>query len=357
MGTPQKPRKPLPESREVQLLRRRLAKAERTLAAVRSAARTPSAMPVGRGGPGLDLQALERSYRVLLDAMKAGAVTLAVNGIVLYANPYFADMLRLPLDQVIGGAFARFLPEGERATFEALTDAARGQGAEGDIDLRRAWADNLSVHLACRFLDDPSLLCLVVEPSAQQRVHETLRQTSEELEAQVAARTVALAEANRALQEGNLSLEELNAQLEEEALQRQQAETAMRVSEEKFRRVFESSPDYILLFSLHSARVLDVNAAFERITGYRQEEMLDRSVLDLGILPDPEQRAHLLQDLAEQGAVRNREITLRKKSGEVLMGLAACAIVEVGTERVVVAVIHDTTDRTRLDRPTVPHSG
>jgi PAS domain S-box-containing protein len=340
------------------MLRRRLAKAERTLAASRSASGTPAA-PAVRSEPSAEVPAVERSYRVLLDAIRAGAVTLTPQGIVLYANAHFADMLRLPLDQVIGGPFARFLPEEQRTTFETLADAARGQGAEGDIHLRRAWAENLSVHLSCRFLDDPGLqaLCLVVEPSAEQRATETLRQASEELEAHVAARMLELAEANRALQDGNLSLEELNAQLEEEVLQRQQAETALRASEEKFRRVFESSPDYIVLFSLHSALVLDVNAAFERITGYLREEILDRSILELGILPDAEQRAHLLQDLAEQGFVRNREITLRKKSGELVIGLVACTIVEIGVERVIVAVVHDTTDRTRLEYQAAPHRG
>jgi PAS domain S-box-containing protein len=282
---------------------------------------------------------------VLLDAIKVGAVTLTPEGIVRYANPHFAGMLRLSLEQVIDGPFGRFLPEGERAAFETLVNAAREGAQEGTIHLRRAWADDLPVRLSCRFLDDPDLraLCLVFE-SSEPQAHEALRQATEELEARVAVRTVALAEANRALQEGNLSLEELNAQLEEEVLQRQQIATALQVSEEKFRRVFESSPDPILLFSLHSGQVLDVNAAFERITGYERAEILNRNILRLEILPDAEQRAHLLQELAEQGVVRGREITLRKKSSELVAGFVACSMVDVAAERMIVAVFQDIAD-------------
>jgi PAS domain S-box-containing protein len=289
---------------------------------------------------------------VLIEAMHAGAVTVTPDGVVQYANTWFAEMVRLPLEQVIGGPFPRFVPDAEWPTFQALMDAAKDRGVTGEIHLRRAWSDNLPVHLSLRFLREPDqqVFCLVVtDLSERKRAEEALRQANDALEARVAARTNELAEANRALQDGNLGLEELNAELEEEALQRQQTEAALQASEDKFRRVFESSPDYIVLFSLHTGRVLDANAAFEQIAGYGRDEILNRSILELGVLPDPDQRARLLQDLAESGAVRDREITLQSRWGERRVGLLACVTVAISGEPVVVSVVRDITERKGIE--------
>src|SRR4029077_15901171 len=49
-------------------------------------------------------------YRILLDQMYAGAVTLTLDGIIVYCNTRFADIFRTPLARVIGSAPARCLP-------------------------------------------------------------------------------------------------------------------------------------------------------------------------------------------------------------------------------------------------------
>jgi PAS domain-containing protein len=56
--------------------------------------------------------------------------------------------------------------------------------------------------------------------------------------------------------------------------ERKRAEAALRESEERFRKVFQSSPVAICITSLEEGRLLDANYAYWDLTGYRPEDSL-----------------------------------------------------------------------------------
>jgi signal transduction histidine kinase len=60
--------------------------------------------------------------------MSEGALTLDAAGTVFFANHRFADMVRSPLQTVIGGSFYRFVDRKDRATAEALLRQGNGSG-------------------------------------------------------------------------------------------------------------------------------------------------------------------------------------------------------------------------------------
>lgn len=66
------------------------------------------------------LEGADRAYRVLIEAMNDGAVTMAPDGTILYCNRHFAEMVLSPLEDVIGSSIHRFVPQSDRATFSAL---------------------------------------------------------------------------------------------------------------------------------------------------------------------------------------------------------------------------------------------
>ena len=75
----------------------------------------------GRRGPQVfTLQGAEHVYRVLIESMNEGALTLTTDKTILYANRYFARMVRCPLEQVIGSSFRRFLSIEVRRLFRSL---------------------------------------------------------------------------------------------------------------------------------------------------------------------------------------------------------------------------------------------
>jgi PAS domain S-box-containing protein len=125
------------EAQIIEELRARLAEAEETLEAMRSGA--VDAMVVeGPDGPRVyTLKGADEPYRILVERMQEGAVTLSEDGTVLFANGGFAAMIGAPLEQVIGSPVARFLLEHERPRFAAVLREARAASVRREFALRR----------------------------------------------------------------------------------------------------------------------------------------------------------------------------------------------------------------------------
>ena len=110
MKTPRHPRasRPTPPA-ELAELRARLADAEETLRAIRSG-EVDSVMVAGKEGSQVfTLDGAEHAYRVLIESMNEGALTLTADGTILYANQCFARMIKRPLEQVLGSSFHHLL--------------------------------------------------------------------------------------------------------------------------------------------------------------------------------------------------------------------------------------------------------
>jgi PAS domain S-box-containing protein len=96
-----------------------------------------------------------------------------------------------------------------------------------------------------------------------------------------------------------------------------QCEDSRRSSEEKFEKVFRSSPVPLSITTVKEGKFIDVNAAFERRYGYSRAEVLGRTVHELRIWEDPADREFMIAQLNKGGPVRNIMTRLRMKSGEI----------------------------------------
>jgi PAS domain S-box-containing protein len=135
-------------------------------------------------------------------------------------------------------------------------------------------------------------------------------------------------------------------ELEEE---RQQAEEALRKSEEKFSRAFRSSPDRITITTLDGGRFIDVNDSYIRYTGYSREEVIGHTTRELGSWPDPHNREKIVKKLKEQGSVSNEEVHLRIKSGEIRTSLISSEQIEINGEQCMISVATDITERKQAE--------
>jgi PAS domain S-box-containing protein len=72
---------------------------------------------------------------------------------------------------------------------------------------------------------------------------------------------------------------------------------ALQISEDKFKMVFHSSPDWFVISTLEDGFYVDVNEAFLRTTGYERHEVIGKSSLELGIWADPEKRSEMVKTL------------------------------------------------------------
>lgn len=62
----------------------------------------------------------DQPYRILIEKMHEGAVTLNEDGTILYCNSYFANMVGLLLQKVIGTIFENYIGDSSKKHFEAL---------------------------------------------------------------------------------------------------------------------------------------------------------------------------------------------------------------------------------------------
>ncbi|MEI2723375.1 MAG: histidine kinase [Verrucomicrobiota bacterium] len=105
---------------ELAQLRARLTEAEATLRAIRTGEVDTVLVAGKEGSQVFTLDGAEHAYRVLIESMNEGALTLTVDKTILYANQCFARMVKCPLEQVIGSSFRRFLSTTDRAALRTL---------------------------------------------------------------------------------------------------------------------------------------------------------------------------------------------------------------------------------------------
>ena len=120
-----------------------------------------------------------------------------------------------------------------------------------------------------------------------------------------------------------------------------QCEDSRRSSEEKFEKVFRSSPVPFSITTVKEGKFIDVNAAFERRYGYSRAEVLGRTVHDLRIWEDPADREFMIAQLNKGGPVRNVMTRLRMKSGEIRVTAYSADRIQFEGQSCILAISED----------------
>ncbi len=126
---------------------------------------------------------------------------------------------------------------------------------------------------------------------------------------------------------------------------RKKSEAALRASEEKFRKIFDTSASLMSISTLEGGRIIDVNEAFTEMVGHTRQEVVGLTSRDIAFWADFEQRSRLVKRLQAEGRFDNEEVRLRKKTGEELTGLMSCALMDIDGEPCIVASVIDITER------------
>jgi diguanylate cyclase (GGDEF)-like protein/PAS domain S-box-containing protein len=128
---------------------------------------------------------------------------------------------------------------------------------------------------------------------------------------------------------------------------RKAAEQALRASEERFAKAFQSNPSIMAISTVADGRYLDINEAYARATGYDRDEVIGRSAIALGIWADASGRDELRAMLERDGNVRDFEVRLRRKSGEVMTCLVSAEPIMLDGVACVLTTSVDITQRKR----------
>ncbi|MBW2043183.1 MAG: response regulator, partial [Deltaproteobacteria bacterium] len=176
------------------------------------------------------LKSADYFYRALVEQMGEGAVALNEDGAILYCNRRFAQMLALPLEQVMGDDIRSMIAPRDRADFDTmLVSKTRGR-KEMETTLISADGTLIPVRMVLRFIphETPPSFCLVVTDMTESRKREDeLREARDNLEQKVAKRTVDLVAKNEELEKEITERKRMEVQrqkLEEQLHQAQKME-------------------------------------------------------------------------------------------------------------------------------------
>jgi PAS domain S-box-containing protein len=153
----------------------------------------------------------------------------------------------------------------------------------------------------------------------------------------------ARADLGRMVEERTRSLVESVEALRAEGEERRRAIEAMRETEERFRLAFNTSPDAITLNRLDDGLYVAVNEGFTRLTGYRQDDLLGRTALEVDIFADAADRKCLMAGLHQNAQVQNLEARFRTRDGRVLTGLLSAKTLMLRGEPLILSVTRDVT--------------
>lgn len=144
-------------------------------------------------------------------------------------------------------------------------------------------------------------------------------------------------------------LEQKVKELEIAEAEREQAEVALQESEEKFSKVFLSSPDSITVTTLREGIIVDVNEGFEKLSGYRRNDVVGKSTTEIELGLKPEDNTDIRDMLLRDGYVKDYEVELNDRSGEIRFVSWSIELLKLGGKTHAVAVGRDITERKQAE--------
>ena len=155
-----------------------------------------------------------------------------------------------------------------------------------------------------------------------------------------------------ALEELSTLLEELDAADKE--LRRQNQELAatrldVEISETRYRRLFETAQDGILIIDFDTELISDVNPFLTEMLGYSPEDVVGKKIWEMGAFKDVEASKAAFEELRKKGYVRYEDIPLQTKDGRLVSMEFVSNVYTVDHKKVIQCNIRDITNRKRAE--------
>ena len=110
-------------------------------------------------------------------------------------------------------------------------------------------------------------------------------------------------------------------------------------------RAFRTSPDAIVVSSFPKGTIFEANQGVERVIGYSPEEAMGRTPQELRLWADSSDREHMMEALQRTGDVRDLDIRLRHKNGEIRRCQVSAEIIEVAGQATLLSILRDVTEQ------------
>lgn len=126
-------------------------------------------------------------------------------------------------------------------------------------------------------------------------------------------------------------------------------ENQLRVSEERYRRLFETARDGILILDSETGEITDVNPFLEQLLGYSKEEFLGKKLWEVGPFKNTKASKEMFKLLQKMGYVRYEDLPLEAKDGRLIEAEFVSNAYIAAEIRVIQCNIRDISERKRAD--------
>ena len=154
---------------------------------------------------------------------------------------------------------------------------------------------------------------------------------------------------NRMVQESTKGLEEANVFLKQEIMKRARVENALRLSEERFSKAFQTSPIPIKIINTTEMRLVNVNQSYLAITGLDAGDLIGQPMDKLPIFCDQEKREQLQQFLQARQPILDMEMPIKSASGEPLTTLLSAEHFTLSETPRALITLQNITERLNLE--------
>lgn len=119
---------------------------------------------------------------------------------------------------------------------------------------------------------------------------------------------------------------------------------------ERFSKAFNASPSLMIIYEFKTGRIIDANKSFLQTTGYKLDEVLGHTSLELKLWPKTKQRELIRSKILKKGHVNNHEIKFYSKSGAIHIGLYSAELLKINNKTYALASINDITEVKKVEK-------
>jgi PAS domain S-box-containing protein len=138
--------------------------------------------------------------------------------------------------------------------------------------------------------------------------------------------------------------------LHAEIMERKEAEKALRISETRYRRLFEAARDGVLILDPRTRKILDANPFMEELLGYPREELIGKELFEIGLHKDEQANQDAFRKLQENHYIRYEDLPLKTKTGERREIEVVANLYEEEDKPIIQYNIRDISARKKLER-------
>jgi PAS domain S-box-containing protein len=205
---------------ELQELKDRMMESGETLRAILSGEVDGLVVKTEEGDRVFTLSGADHPYRVMVETMTEGAVTMGTDGTILFCNQRFANIVKGPLEKIVGSSIYQYLSSTDIQLFKTLIERSLKGKGKAEMNLQTGCEKSVPVLLSINTIghtDIPGVLCMIVTDLTENKHNEEMRveeralqKSHDKLEQQVEERTVKLRTALHEIKEMKDKLEAEN---------------------------------------------------------------------------------------------------------------------------------------------------